>query len=73
MNNRLLRRETLYWACAAVILSIALTGCEYVRPTLNVPLKQWDLAHGYRFKNLAPPEEGNSDSLLIICSWLRRA
>lgn len=69
MNNRLLRRETLYWACAALILSIALTGCEYVRPTLNEPLKEWNPDYGYKFRNLAPPEEGNSDSLLISASF----
>ena len=69
MNNRLLRRETLYWSCAALILSIALAGCEYVRPTLNEPLKEWNPDYGYKFRNLAPPEEGNSDSLLISASF----
>jgi NTE family protein len=39
-----------------------------VRPTLNVPLKQWDPNGGYRFSNLAPGGEGNSDSLLIYAT-----
>lgn len=69
MNDRLLRRVTVCWACAALIASIALAGCEYVRPTLNEPLKDWNPEYGYKFKNLAPPEEGNSDSLLISASF----
>lgn len=69
MNNRLLRQETLYWTCAALVVSLALAGCEYVRPTLNVPLKQWNPTYGYRFQNLAPPEEGNSDSLFIVAAF----
>ncbi len=30
----------------------ALLGCEYVRPTLNAPLKQWDPQYGYRYQRL---------------------
>jgi NTE family protein len=51
-----------------VILALLL-GCEYVRPTLNAPLKQWDPKAGYRWSSLMRPEEGNSDSLLIMASF----
>lgn len=56
--------------CAlALSVLICLFGCEYVRPTLNAPLKQWNPHHGYRFSNLAPPEEGNSDSLFVVAAF----
>ena len=48
---------------------IVLIGCEYVRPTLNAPLKQWERAGGYRFSNVAPGGEDNSDSLLILATF----
>jgi NTE family protein len=54
---------------AVAFLSIFLSGCEYVRPTLNAPLQQWDPQYGYRFRNLAPPEEGNSDSMLFVVAF----
>ena len=69
MNDRLLRRTTGLWTCAVLIGSLALAGCEYVRPTLNAPLEQWNPEYGYRFKNLAPPQEGNSDSLFIVAAF----
>lgn len=50
-------------------LSVGFLGCEYVRPTLNAPLAKWDPQYGYRFSNLAPPTEGNSDSLLVMASF----
>src|SRR5262249_44118714 len=46
-----------------------LIGCEYVRPTLNAPLKQWEPTGGYRLSNLAPGGEDNSDSLLIFATF----
>lgn len=52
-----------------VLLMVALSACEYVRPTLNAPLKQWDAQYGYRFPNLAPPEEGNSNSLFVLTAF----
>jgi NTE family protein len=55
-------------ALAAMLVG-ALVGCEYVRPTLNGPLPKWDPQSGYRFSNLAPPEEGNSDSLFVVASF----
>ena len=55
---------------SVLIIGIALlSGCEYVRPTLNAPLKQWKPDHGYRLSNLAPPGRDNSDSLLILASF----
>jgi NTE family protein len=63
---RLLLSYPLY---AVVLLVAFLSGCEYVRPTLNAPLQQWDPHYGYRFHNLAPPEEGNSDSLFFVVSF----
>lgn len=50
-------------------LSVGFLGCEYVRPTLNEPLAKWDPNYGYRFTNLAPPTEGNSDSLFVVASF----
>ena len=55
-------------ACLLSFLTI-LSGCQYVRPTLNAPLKQWDPDYGYRFTNLAPPEEGNTDGLFFMAAF----
>ena len=56
-------------SCALLVFLVALMGCEYVRPTLNAPLKQWDATGGYRFSNLAPPEADNSDSLFFVAAF----
>jgi NTE family protein len=61
-------RTTLQLILATVIC-LAIFGCEYVRPTLNQPLAKWDRQYGYRFPNLAPPEEGNSNSLFVMTSF----
>jgi NTE family protein len=50
-------------------VSAGLVGCEFVRPTLNQPLAKWDPQYGYRFPNLAPPEEGNTDSFFLVASF----
>ena len=55
--------------CVLLSLLSTLIGCEYVRPTLNAPLKQWEPGAGYRFSNLAPPGGDNSDSLLIMAMF----
>ena|SRR5688572_31683 len=68
-NSQPLCREASYWTCAALIVFLALAGCEYVRPTLNAPLNEWKPEHGYRFQNLAPPDEGNSDSLFVVAAF----
>lgn len=61
--------RSLFSFCVFLPLLTILVGCEYVRPTLNAPLKQWDPDSGYRWRSLAPPEEGNSDSLFIVASF----
>jgi NTE family protein len=43
--------------------------CEYVRPTLNAPLKQWEPTGGYRLLNLSAPEAGNSDGLFVVAAF----
>ena len=57
--------------CAGLllVLSVVQIGCEYVRPTLNAPLKKWEPNGGYRFANIAPPEADNTDSLLFIAAF----
>jgi len=62
-------RRPIYLFYALILALVTLTGCEYVRPTLNAPLKQWDPTGGYRFSNLAPPEAGNSDSLFLMAAF----
>jgi NTE family protein len=59
----------LYGSAWLLVFITTFTGCEYVRPTLNAPLKQWNPTAGYRWSNLLPPEEGNSDSLFIVASF----
>jgi NTE family protein len=61
--------KTMVRLAFAAVLAAGLLGCEYVRPTLNEPLAKWDPQYGYRFANLAPPEEGNSDSLFVVASF----
>ena len=58
-------------ACAFVLLLVmsVVVGCEYVRPIPNIPLEQWEPTGGYRFTNVAPPEDENSDSLLFIAAF----
>jgi len=53
-----------------LILLLGLTlGCEFVRPTMNAPLPEWDPAYGYRFANLPAVVGGNTDSLFIVASF----
>lgn len=54
---------------ALACLTLTLTSCEYVRPTLNVPLDQWEPAGGYRLVNLAPPDAENSDGLFLVAAF----
>jgi NTE family protein len=62
------KRLSAFTACLLSFLTI-LAGCQYIRPTLNAPLKQWDPQYGYQFTNLAPPEEGNTDSFFFIAAF----
>ena len=55
--------------CVLILLLPAFVGCEYVRPTLNAPLEQWQPGGGYRFSNLAPPEADNTDGLFLVTSF----
>ena len=64
MQGRLIGLGTLL-----LVLLTIFSGCEYVRPTLNAPLKQWEREGGYRFSNLAPGGTDNSDSLLIFATF----
>ena len=61
--------RTIGFGALLLILLTILPGCEYVRPTLNAPLKQWEPTGGYRLMNLAPGGEDNSDSLLIFATF----
>ena len=61
--------RTMVQLIFATAICIGFLGCEYVRPTLNQPLAKWDRQYGYRFPNLAPPEEGNSNSLFVMTSF----
>ncbi len=45
------------------------TGCEYVRPTMNAPLVQYDADYGYRSTNLPPSKTGSTDGLFIVSSF----
>jgi NTE family protein len=64
MNNHLV--GVCIWL---IVLMMPVSGCEYVRPTMNAPLKQWERTGGYRFSNLSPGGEDNSDSLLIFATF----
>jgi NTE family protein len=59
------------WATAWLFLSLlSLTpGCQYVRPTMNAPLAQYDPDYGYRSTNLPPSKTGSSDSLFVVASF----
>lgn len=61
--------RALLSCCALLSILTFSFGCNYVRPTLDAPLKQWELGGGYRFSNLAPGGEDNSDSLLIFATF----
>ena len=44
-------------------------GCQYVRPTMNAPLDQFDPDYGYRSTNLPPSKTGSTDGLFIVSSF----
>jgi NTE family protein len=44
-------------------------GCQYVRPTMNAPLNQYDPDYGYRATNLPPSKTGSTDGLFIVSSF----
>ncbi|MDP1949475.1 MAG: patatin-like phospholipase family protein [Nitrospirota bacterium] len=53
----------------AIGLMSVLTGCQYVRPTMNAPLGQYDADYGYRSTNLPPSKTGSTDGLFIVSSF----
>lgn len=60
----------LFCSFALLLLFLAaVSGCKYVRPTLNAPLERWDPAYGYRSTNLPPSHTSSSDSLFIVASF----
>jgi NTE family protein len=64
-----MRARLLPFPAWFLVLLTIISGCEYVRPTLNAPLQQWEKYGGYRFGNLAPGSEDNTDSLLILATF----
>lgn len=60
--------KSLHYSALLFIL-LALSSCEYVRPTLNAPLKQLDAGGGYRLQNMASPEIDNSDGLFLVAAF----
>lgn len=51
-----------------ILLSLSLDW-EFVRPTMNAPLATWHPEYGYRFANLPPSVDKNSDSLFLVASF----
>ena len=68
MSSNERHRSSKFGICLLPLV-VLFSGCEYVRPTLNAPLKQLDPAAGYRWANLMRPEEGNSDSLFVMAAF----
>lgn len=60
-------RSAAAWLCLGLMCFA--TGCEYVRPTMNAPLEQFDPDYGYRATNLPPSKTGSSDGLFIVSSF----
>ena len=68
-SQKLLGIGRLAAAWLAIGLMCFATGCEYVRPTMNAPLVQYDADYGYRSTNLPPSKTGSSDGLFIVASF----
>ena len=69
MSSNERRHRSIKLGIFLLPLLVLFSGCEYVRPTLNAPLKHLDPAAGYRWANLMRPEEGNSDSLFVMAAF----
>lgn len=54
---------------ALIVLLVRTVDWEFARPTMNAPLPKWHPEYGYRFANLPPTVDRNSDSLFIIASF----
>jgi len=57
-----------YHCALALIFSLSVIGCGYVRPTLNAPLTRHDPSYGYRLPNLTEPKT-NTDELFIVAAF----
>ncbi|HMU53637.1 MAG TPA: patatin-like phospholipase family protein [Nitrospira sp.] len=60
------------WVLGVLILIILLVRTvdwEFARPTMNAPLPEWHPEYGYRFANLPPTVDRNSDSLFVVASF----
>ena len=68
-SHKLLGIGRLAAAWLFLFLSSLTLGCEYVRPTMNAPLEQFDPDYGYRSTNLPPSATGSSDGLFIVSSF----
>lgn len=62
-----MKQRTFAWILLGLLCLVSI-GCQYVRPTMNAPLPQWNPAYGYRSANL-PPSQVSSDSLFIVASF----
>lgn len=65
------RRETVRDYARSLLVCLCclgLAGCEYVRPTLNAPLAQYDPTSGYRLRTLTEPKN-NTDELFIVAAF----
>ncbi len=52
-----------------IVLLVRTVDWEFARPTMNAPLPQWHPEYGYRFANLPPTVDRNSDSLFVVASF----
>jgi len=60
------------WVLGVLILIVLLVRTvdwEFARPTMNAPLPEWHPEYGYRFANLPPTVDRNSDSLFVVASF----
>ncbi len=56
-------RRAGFWRCVLLACVVSFAGCAHYPP--NQPLDRHDPAHGYRFTNLASPDEAD-DMLLVV-------
>ena len=59
---------SFHYLLASVVILLTGLGCDTPSHPQR-PLRLRDPEYGYRWGNLAPPEKGNSDSLLVIAAF----
>lgn len=59
--DRSMRSGRLFAFFALLVLFAMLQGCEYVRPTINAPLQQYDPKYGYRFSTSPAAGDNQKD------------